>query len=238
MRQILLLLFLIGALAAIEMSSLGHPIERMILRASGAILERRDLRIPKEVAVRDARALLIAQEVQELRALLNFQERSDQPMIGATVRGYTTDPIRSHYLIDRGARDGVAPGTAVVAGDGLLVGVVRTVHQSTSMVLPLHDSRSRILAQISRESHDIHGIAEGRFRVGVELTYIPVTEELRVGDIVVTSGLQEGIVRGLVIGTIQEVRKNPQDLFQSAVVDIPYTASPPLVVSVIREPSK
>lgn len=234
MKNAALLTITIIVLLLVEVSAVAHPIERILLRASGVLMEYAapfDKSYPE--ALRDARTILATEESAQLKAQLNFRTRTEANAIGARVSGYTTDPVRSPVIIDRGKRDGVAQGAPVIAGDGLLIGVIQAVAEATSIVLPLHDPRSSILARIPSETREVHGIAKGRFNVGVDLTFIPITEELRVGDIVVTSGLQTGIPQGLVIGTIREVRKKPEDLFQSAIIDIPYAARPPLYVSVL-----
>ena len=50
------------------------------------------------------------------------------------------------------------------------------------------------------------------------MTLVPISDELRKDDLVVTSGLQDAIPAGLVIGTVQDIIKKPEDLFQSAVL--------------------
>ena len=227
----------IGLLVAfIELSSVAHPLERMVLRVSGAMkgiaqMSESEMKTRTE----HIRALLYNTEIVELRKQLTYKERSDVRTIGASISGTTTDPSRTQFLIDRGSRDGITAGAPVIAGDGILIGIVYNVSERVSMIMSLRDPRSSILALIPSETDGIHGIAKGRFNVGVDLTYIPITKELTIGDSIVTSGLQQGIPAGLVLGTVQEVRKNPQELFQSAELAVPYAESMPLDVLVVTE---
>lgn len=242
MNRILFWVLLIVAVALIELSSLAWPVERLIYLFSKPIVKIASSEqtgnadtniIRKEMIER-----LFERENAELRKTLAFKERTQHSTIGADVIGYSTDSPRSELLINRGSRDGVRPGAPAIAGDGVLVGRVHTVDAQKSTILLLRDTRSKILALITRDDAAIHGIAEGRFNVGVDLTFIPVTEVLKQGDVVITSGLQEGIAAGFIIGTVQEVRKKPEDLFQTAVLAIPYPKEPPPVISIISENDK
>lgn len=236
MKRIAALLILIALIGLIEFTSIAQPIERAILRVSALLLStvnEGEERIDGGSGQDTVRALLYSNEIAELKRQLNYRERSAMTVLSASVSGYSTDPSRSLFLLDRGSRDGITKGAPVVAGDGILIGIVHELDAESSMVMPLHDPRSSVLVRIPREDEDIHGIARGRFNVGADLMYVPITEEMRVGDIVVTSGLQEGIPSGLVLGTVQEVRKNQQDLFQSAILEMPYAAYPPLNVLVV-----
>lgn len=234
MKRIALLLMIIIAVALIEFTSLVHPIERVILFVTGALFRTVNNAGGQLTVQPDkVRTLLYSDEVAELRKQLDYRQRSTANLISASLSGYATDPTRSQLLINRGSHDGIMKGAPVVAGNGILFGMVLEVSSEKSIIMPLDDPRNSILVRVLRDGEDIHGIARGRFNVGVDLTFVPITEELHVGDIVVTSGIQESVPAGLVLGTITEVRKNQQDLFQSAILDTPYADYPPSDVLVI-----
>ena len=50
------------------------------------------------------------------------------------------------------------------------------------------------------------------------MNFIPQNETIEIGNTVVTSGFEDGIPRGLVIGTIETFEKEPYQPFQSAVI--------------------
>ncbi|MBI4252870.1 rod shape-determining protein MreC [Candidatus Uhrbacteria bacterium] len=241
MRKILSIASIIAGLGIIFATSALLPVERVVLGISANIfgINARDLPYVAEVcdASLSARSLLLSQENQDLREQLRFVKRSKVEMLGAPISGYATDPARSLYVVARGTQDGVRAGAPVIAGDGNLIGTVQSADAQTSMVRPVHDPRSKILVVIPGEKASVHGIAEGRFGVGVELTTVPITEELRTGDSVMTSGLQQGIPAGLVVGTISDIKKNPEDLFQTASLSIPHPAVPPRNISIIIQPT-
>ena len=54
----------------------------------------------------------------------------------------------------------------------------------------------------------------------MEIDLIPIDKQIKSGDIVVTSGLENYIPRGLIIGEIENVETKPSDLFQKAIIKI------------------
>lgn len=241
MRKILTIACIVGGILILFITPALVPVERIMLKGSAYLFGIKTSAFPTETggadAVLSARSLLISEENQDLKEQLHFAERSSMEMLGASLSGYGTDPARSSYVVARGTRDGVRPGAPVIAGDGMLIGTIHSADARTSTIRPVHDPRSKILVVIPREKGSVYGIVEGRFSVGVELTTVPITEELRIGDIVMTSGLQEGIPAGLVLGTISDIKKNPEDLFQTALLSLPYVAPPPRNISIIIQPT-
>lgn len=237
MRKILSIACIVGGLAILFITPALVPIERAMLEGSAYLFGIKTYVLPGEIGQTDAalsaRSLLISEENQDLKEQLRFVERSTRDTLGASLSGYGTDPARASYVVARGSRDGVRPGAPVIAGDGILIGTIHSADEGTSTIRPVLDPRSKILVVIPREKGSVYGIVGGRFSVGVELTTVPITEELRIGDIVLTSGLQEGIPAGLVLGTISDIKKNPEDLFQTASLSLPYTTPPPRNISII-----
>lgn len=157
-------------------------------------------------------------ENDSLRKQLSFSQRTAfHPILAYTI-GMSSDPFHSLFIINKGSRDGIVEQAPVIAGDGILVGTIFSVDQHTSTILPLSDPRSKVLAHIVQHDTPINGIAQGQFNVGLLFTLVPITAQLHKDDLVITSGLQESIPAGLAIGTIQDINKRAEDLFQSASV--------------------
>ncbi len=214
---------LILAIFALEFTVLFSPIEKMgaylsgLSRASSGQLECNENRLSSE-RVSNGQLRALQDENTHLKDLLKFSERSEHISLLARRIGRSTDPLNSSIVIDRGSRDGIHPGDPVVVGDGLLIGTIQQVDESRSFMVSLTDSRSKILASIVQEKKEIRGIAEGQFNTGLSMTLIPISAELKKDDLVITSGLQERIPAGLVLGTVDSIVKNPEDLFQSALL--------------------
>ncbi len=222
MRTVLRYCILILCILAIEFTSLFSPIETLGAYVSNIVRPQQSQTQEQgqcgSCTTDTVRLHVLEEENIQLRDLLAFVERAKlSPLIARRI-GKSTDPFQREVVIDKGSRDGVSVGDPVVARDGILVGTVRSTEQTKSFVLALTDPRSKILSTIFQEKKEIHGITEGQFNTGLTMTLVPISEELRKDDLVVTSGLQDAIPAGLVIGTVQDIIKKPEDLFQSAVL--------------------
>ncbi len=152
-----------------------------------------------------------------LREQLRFSTSTNSGGIGAEAIGRGIDPLGTTIIIDKGKRDGIEVGKAVVTGNGIFIGKIVNVHENSSIVQLINDTQSRIAATILNRDHSL-GIVEGGFGISVRLKFIPQNEEVKPGDTIITSGLQEHIPRGLVMGTIEAVEKKPQEPFQQAIL--------------------
>lgn len=82
---------------------------------------------------------------------------------------------------------------------------------------------------------DTAGVLEGDRGLSMAIDLIPQAEQLSPGDIIVTSGIEPGVRRGLVVGTVEKISKRTQDPFQSAAV-APFSAgSHPSFVQVLGD---
>ena len=93
-----------------------------------------------------------------------------------------------------------------------IVGKILEAQKTTAKVLLLIDRNSAldILVQRSRAK----GIIEGRTEERCELRFVAKNEDLQNGDIIVTSGLDEIIPKGIVVGAVVNVVKNSPGFFQ------------------------
>ncbi len=111
----------------------------------------------------------------------------------------------------------------VVVGEGIVIGTIFTVHSHESTILPITHPSTRIASSVLNEQRTI-GIIQGSANLSLQLTLIPRSELLAPNQVVITSGVQSLIPRGLILGVITEVHSNPSDIFQSA--DIRLLADP------------
>lgn len=156
-------------------------------------------------------------EVRELRGLLNFKKRTEVKTAVANVIGERTITSARTLLIDKGAEDGIARDYPVVNQDGILVGKVFEVKERSSLVLMLLDRRSRVAATIQNKDGTI-GVVEGGYGLSSSMKFIPQNEIVEVGNMVITSGLEETVPRGLLIGTVESVVKEVREPFQEATI--------------------
>ncbi len=160
---------------------------------------------------------LLEQENEELRAQLRFLEQKKYTSVGAEVIGKNIEPLGNTIVINRGETDGIKKGNSVITGEGIIVGRVMRVETATAIVQLINDHQSKLIATTLNKEKSI-GVVEGGFGISVRLNFVPQNETLHIGDIIVTSGLDEGIPRGLLIGTVEAVEKEAYQPFQRAII--------------------
>lgn len=160
---------------------------------------------------------LLEQENSELRKQMNFLQKSKFTHLGADVIGKNLDPLGSTLIINRGLNDGIKEGEPVIAGEGVLIGIIARVEQSSSVVRLINDNQSKIAATVANLDRSV-GIVEGGYGLSIKMNFIPQNESITVGDVIITSGLQNNIPRGLQIGVVAAVEKEAYQPFQNAVV--------------------
>ncbi|TAK04645.1 rod shape-determining protein MreC [Patescibacteria group bacterium] len=184
------------------------------------------------LVVENARLRIQAQEAEELRGILSYRERTRQRLEPARIIGRSGDLAIQAVMIDRGSDDGVAPGMAVIVGDGFYIGTVRKTAPRTAVVLLALDGRNRTAAAIQNGARTV-GYVEGGRGLGMALRLIPQDEKVETGQLVVTSGLDPAVPRGLIIGRVERVSREPQEPFQTAVVSQIVSAERNATVAVV-----
>ncbi|MEK7183304.1 MAG: rod shape-determining protein MreC [Patescibacteria group bacterium] len=163
----------------------------------------------------------LQREVQELRALVDYANRTEAAGIVTHVVARAVDDDATRVLIDRGTLDGLQQGSAAVIDDGVLFGMVEEVRGTTAIVRLVANAQSNIPAAVLGKQRTI-GLVEGREGALLVMEFIPQDAELGNGNLVVTSGL-DGLVReGLVIGLVTEVVSVESAPFQQAFIELLY----------------
>lgn len=154
-------------------------------------------------------------ENERLRQVLSFStERQLRGTVASVIGADASGWIRG-LVIDRGSAHGVRPGMAVVHPRGV-VGQITSVASSSSRVLLVNDHSSGVdvLVQGSR----VRGVVEGAGEKVCELKFVTKDNPLKVGDVVVTSGMDQVFPKGLVVGTVSHVSVQTSTLFQTVEI--------------------
>jgi len=166
------------------------------------------LRLEEAALLEDAR------QGQRLQALIGFQQKYIYSTVAAQVYG-SSGSDRSHlFYIDKGARDGLKPDMAVITADGI-VGKVRDVFPHTAQVLAVNDPTSG--AGVILETTRIRGILRGDVSGRLEVVGILADERIQPGEHVLTAGGDLVFPRGLPVGAVEKVVRDPD---RDAFIDI------------------
>lgn len=191
-----------------------------------------------ELIAANAKLRLLEEENEVLRQHLNFESKNDYNFVLANVISKSDLMNSADYenliIIDKGAADGINTGQAVLNSEGMVAGKIAGTEEHLSKVY-LATGKKCKLASTVLNSDKTAGIAEGDLGLTVKMNFIPQTESINMDDIVVTSGLEEKIPRGLVIGKISEVIKENNEVWQTAVVEPMAGFNSLTVVSVLAQ---
>ncbi|MDB6062562.1 MAG: rod shape-determining protein MreC [Verrucomicrobiaceae bacterium] len=129
----------------------------------------------------------LSAENTRLRQLLNSSAHLDDSVLIAELIGVSSDPLRHIVVINKGRDAGVYVGQAVIDARGL-VGQVVEVSAYYSRVMLITDSTHGVPVQVNRNG--VRAIADGTGLIDeLQLSHVAATMDVRVGDLLVTSGL-------------------------------------------------
>jgi rod shape-determining protein MreC len=162
------------------------------------------------------------EENEKLRQHLKFFEEYEYNYTLSNVVSKATGvgelQNQKQIIIDKGAKSGIRPGMVVVSERGIVVGKILKAEEYLSTV-SLTTSKDCKMAVSIQNQNKTSGITEGELGLTIKMNFIPQTEEINLGDNVVTSGLEENIPRGLVLGQITKLDKDSNEVWQSATIE-------------------
>lgn len=158
-----------------------------------------------------------------LREQLGFAETLPSEAIAARVIAIDAARDVASLTLDRGSRDGVAldaPVVAVVGGRRGLVGRVTEVTFSTSRVTPIYDGRSFVASRMERTRFQGLLSGQGSTSTPLRMEYLSLLaqDQINVGAVVVTSGLNSIYPPGLPVGTVVSITPEEFDASLTATV--------------------
>lgn len=149
-------------------------------------------------------------ENKRLRNLIGFKDRNKYHLIAAKVISVNFTGFMNHIFLEVGKEDGVKKHLPLVLPDGL-VGRIYQVGRRHSIGHLLCDQNFRVSAEIQRSG--IKGIIGWKSGQICELNEIPNRSDVRVGDLVVTSGYSEIFPEGIYIGKVISAVNTQRGLF-------------------------
>lgn len=186
----------------------------------------------ENLEVANAKLANLEQENLELKKQLNFFSNHNFTNVTAEVVGRNTDSLEKMVIINVGEQSGLKIGQPVITGDGILIGTVAKVEKNIAMVRLINDNQSKIAATILNKDNSL-GVVEGGYGLSIKMNFIPRNETVLIGDKIITSGLEQTIPKGLLIGEIAIAENEAYQPFQQAVLTSATDLSKLFIVSVL-----
>ncbi|MGH8802644.1 MAG: rod shape-determining protein MreC, partial [Casimicrobiaceae bacterium] len=150
-----------------------------------------------------------------LRELLALRTQYDGAAIAAQVLYTGRDPFSQKVYLDRGARDGVEAGEGVVDDTGVIGQVTRVLPQLAEVTL-ITDRDQAVPVKVERSGARSVMFGSGTGRAP-ELRFTAPSVDVRVGDRLVTSGIDGTYPAGLAVAIVSGVSRNTGDMFTRIV---------------------
>ena len=171
-----------------------------------------------ELRSRNAELEEAEQTATRLQGLLDLQSSYNLQSTAAHIISGSSDSWSSTVTIDKGTSSGLSVGMPVTSSSGV-IGQIVECGATSSTVLLVTDESSSVSAMV--QSSRAQGMLDGSAAGEVRLDMIRTDQTVEVGDIVVTSGLGGVFPKGLPLGKVTSVEKNPGSMYYTIVVE-PY----------------
>lgn len=148
---------------------------------------------------------------RRLKRLLGQSEQIAEHVLLAELVEVSLEPYTQKISLNKGSSDDVYVGQPVINGDGVIGQVVHT-SQFQSTVTLLTDPGSAIPVMVMRNG--LRGVLFGTgVRNKLAMPYLTADADIRVGDLLISSGMGGRFPTGYPVATVTEVRQDPSDEF-------------------------
>lgn len=156
-------------------------------------------------------------EIAELKRLLHWTEDNPEQAVGADIIGQSPDNWQRLMIVNKGSTQGVKKYMTAVTDEGM-VGRLISVGSHSSVVQLITDSRSAIGARDVRSRET--GILEGNNDNNLRFTPMNDEADVKVGDVIETSGMGGTCPPDKIIGKVKQVKKRAKGLTKLIQVQV------------------
>ena len=175
-------------------------------------------------------------ENESLREMLKFFQKNPKDFVMANIigRGNPFSPEINYLIIDRGSNDGLDIGMVAINEVGAVIGKITETRKSSARLCLSTSRLCRFAAGLPGQTNTSSGITTGNFELTIKMSLIPQNINIRLGDIITTSGLEDKIPAGLSLGRVEQIFQEQNDIWQSAILDPLFEVEKLKFVSIIK----
>lgn len=222
---IVVLIFLVPATKIIFLNILKHPLNLLTLvrREVGAVISYHHNFIQNQRLKREMDLLRqnlnglneLYLENMRLQKILSLKQKSSYKVIAARVIARSPDSWSSIIITDKGANQGIKRGMAAIGYPGLLGRVIEAT-AFTSKIMLINDPNLSISGIVQRSRQE--GLVSGTLGNRLIMRYLTEESDVKIQDVIVSSGLSEIYPKGLVIGTVVDLGEEFSGLSRYALI--------------------
>jgi rod shape-determining protein MreC len=164
-------------------------------------------RLQQEALVLNARMqrmTALEAENARLRALLDSTAKVGDSILIAEIVSVDMNPFRNMIVVNKGGKDGAYVGQALIDADGIVGQITRDRHFSAEAML-VTDIDHAIPVEIARNRLRTIAVGSGELD-RLSLPYLPVSADIRDGDLLISSGLGGIFPPGYPVGVVRAIR--------------------------------
>jgi len=150
-------------------------------------------------------------ENKRLRALLDSKPEYQNELTFAEIVSINNDVNKHSIIINKGSRENVYSGDVVSDSKGIIGQVIRD-HIIGSEVLLITDPEHAIPIEIARNGLRSIALGVGNYE-HIVLNYLPVSTDIKKGDVLITSGLGGKYPEGYPVATVKSISNLTGELF-------------------------
>lgn len=154
---------------------------------------------------------IIEKENARLRELLSATPKVSESVLVAEIMSVDVDPYRHLLILNKSSRDGVYVGQPVIDAHGVMGQIVHVTATNSTLML-ITDASDALPVQIDRTG--LRAVAFGTGNIdSLDLRHIPHNADIRVGDLLITSGLGGVFPPNYPVAKITSVERPPGEPF-------------------------
>ncbi len=188
----------------------------------------------------------VTAENQRLRELGEATEEITKKRLITQIMNVDLDPLRHRVLLNKGQTDGVFKGQPILDAHGVF-GQITQVGRYTSEAILISDPEHGIPVRVNRSG--LRTIAAGTGNLNqLNLPFLTGEADIKVGDLLISSGLGGVFPAGYPVGIVTKMERNPSETFATveakplAKLDSDYEVmliwyQPPAIEPAITPPS-
>ncbi len=150
-----------------------------------------------------------------LRNLLNLKQSMNLEMVACEVIAKDPSSVFKTVIIDKGESDGLKVGLPVVAPEGIIGQIIQTAYHYAKVLLVI-DGNSAVDAMVQRTR--ARGMVKGGSQGICRLDYVLWKDDVQIGDVVISSGLDGVFPKGLRLGSVSDIVRQHSGIFQDVSV--------------------
>ena len=159
----------------------------------------------------------IEAENRRLRSLLDSSEKIGERVLIAELLSVDMDPYSRRIVLNKGTRDGVAPGQSLIDSNGIMGQVVHAGTWSSNALL-ITDPSHALPVQLHRSGLRAVAVGTGPQNL-LKLSHIPNSADVQLGDLLVTSGLGGRFPSGYPVGKVTSIERDRGQPFATVMVE-------------------